>query len=50
MANVKLTAEAAEQLDTLPLTIHRRIVAQLKRLESWPEVSGAKPLRGELAG
>jgi mRNA interferase RelE/StbE len=50
MADVKLSAEAAEELERLPVAIHRRVMALLKRLEAWPEVSGAKPLRGDLAG
>ena len=47
---VRLTAEAAEQLDELPLPIHARVLRIIERLRLWPEVSGAKPLRGSLAG
>lgn len=50
MAKVKLTAEAAEGLEDLPLVIHARVLSLLKRLEKWPAVSGAKPLTGHLAG
>ena len=50
MAKVKLTAEAAEGLEDLPLVIHARVLSLLKRLENWPAVSGAKPLTGDLAG
>jgi mRNA-degrading endonuclease RelE of RelBE toxin-antitoxin system len=50
MAKVKLTAEAAEGLEDLPLVIHARVLSLLKRLENWPAVSGAKPLTGNLAG
>ncbi|HYE61859.1 MAG TPA: type II toxin-antitoxin system RelE/ParE family toxin [Phycisphaerales bacterium] len=50
MADVVLTPEAQEQLEALPLTIHARVVRVFERLEDWPTVSGAKPLRGELAG
>lgn len=50
MAEVQLTSTAADELEDLPLRIHARAVALLKRLELWPEVSGAKPLRGDLAG
>jgi mRNA-degrading endonuclease RelE of RelBE toxin-antitoxin system len=50
MAKVKLTAEAAEGLEDLPLVIHARVLALLERLEHWPAVSGAKPLTGNLAG
>ena len=41
---------AWEQYVDLPLPIQARVVAMLDRLESWPDVSGAKPLRGSLVG
>jgi mRNA-degrading endonuclease RelE of RelBE toxin-antitoxin system len=50
MANVVLTPEAAEQLEALDNPIHGRVLRLIVRLEQWPDVSGAKPLRGELAG
>ena len=50
MAYVVLTPDAAEQLETLNNPIHGRVLKLLVRLEQWPEVSGAKPLAGELAG
>ena len=50
MATVVLTGEARRQMDALPRDIHYRVAAILIRLEDWPDVSGAKPLRGELAG
>ena len=50
MADVRLTEQAAAELDELPLTIHARMLVLFERLENWPEVSGARPLRGELAG
>ena len=50
MAKVRLTWEAAEGLDGLPLVIHSRVLALLERLGRWPEVSGAKSLSGPLAG
>lgn len=50
MANVELTPEAVEQLDDLSEPIHGRVLKLLIRLERWPEVSGAKPLTGDLAG
>ena len=50
MATVKLTPEAARQLDRFPKTIHDRVIRLLERLEDWPAVSGAKPLSGNLAG
>lgn len=50
MAIVTLTPEAAEQLESLNNPIHGRVLKLLVRLEQWPDVSGAKPLSGELAG
>ncbi len=50
MAVVRITAAAQEQVEALPITIHARVLAVLLRLESWPNVSGAKPLSGDLAG
>lgn len=50
MARVVITAAAREQIEALPVAIHARVHDVLRRLESWPRVSGAKPLRGELAG
>ncbi len=50
MARVTITPEAARQLEALPLPIRARVLKVFQRLERWPEVSGAKPLRGELAG
>ena len=50
MATVTLTPDAAAELEELPLVIHVRIVGLLERLAKWPQVSGAKPLTGPLAG
>ena len=50
MATVELTPEAAEQLERLPKAIHDRVVRLFERLEDWPDVSGAKALRGALTG
>ncbi len=50
MAIVTLTPEAAEHLEGLNNPIHGRVLRLLVRLEQWPDVSGAKPLSGELAG
>ena len=50
MAQVALTPEAAGELDALANPIHGRVLRLLIRLEQWPEVSGAKPLSGTLAG
>jgi mRNA-degrading endonuclease RelE of RelBE toxin-antitoxin system len=49
-AKVYLTTEAREAMNDLPLPILRRVNRVLERLERWPEVSGAKPLTGPLAG
>jgi mRNA-degrading endonuclease RelE of RelBE toxin-antitoxin system len=50
MAKVLLTRVAQQQLAKLPGGMIRRINDVLERLQSWPQVSGAKPLRKELAG
>ena len=50
MPRVTLTPPAARELDGLPLTIRARMIALFERLERWPEVSGAKRLRGPRAG
>jgi mRNA-degrading endonuclease RelE of RelBE toxin-antitoxin system len=50
MATVVTTPEALQQLDRLPPEIIARIERLLQRLQSWPQVSGAKPLSGRLAG
>ncbi|MCC6123655.1 MAG: type II toxin-antitoxin system RelE/ParE family toxin [Pirellulales bacterium] len=47
---VRLTATAREQLEQLPKSIRARLYDLLERLEKWPNVSGAKPLRGNLSG
>ncbi len=50
MAAVVLTPAAADELEQLSNPIHGRILKLLVRLDQWPGVSGAKPLRGALAG
>jgi mRNA-degrading endonuclease RelE of RelBE toxin-antitoxin system len=50
MATVLMTAAAAGQVETLPMTIRVRVAGIIERLEKWPVVSGAKPLKGALAG
>src|SRR5438132_7612508 len=45
-----LTAEALEQAGKLPLRIQARIRDIVERLRQWPNVGGAKPLRGERKG
>lgn len=50
MATVYVTPAAQAEFNRLPLPIQRRVLAVFQRLENWPAVSGAKPLRGKLAG
>jgi mRNA-degrading endonuclease RelE of RelBE toxin-antitoxin system len=50
MARVTLTSAAAKELDELPTVIHARVLRIIDRLAAWPDVSGAKPLSGDLAG
>ena len=50
MATVLITPEAQRQFDPLPLVIRARVAAVFERLQDWPEVAGAKPLRGKLKG
>lgn len=50
MATVVFEPDAAEQYGRLPEVLKNRIVKIIARLEKWPAVSGAKPLRGELVG
>ena len=47
---LRFTAEAKKQFDKLPWLIQGRIRRLVVRLKRWPNVSGAKPLRGSLAG
>ena len=49
-AEVLLIAEARAQFLALPVVIRRRVSTVFERLAEWPEVSGAKPLKWELAG
>lgn len=50
MATVDVTPAAHEQFEALPRDIRLRVTRLFDRLERWPEVSGAKPLSGDLAG
>ena len=50
MASVSLTLSARQEFDELPIAIRGRVAKVLERLENWPNVSGAKPLRAGLAG
>ena len=50
MARVELTPSARADFAVLPRPIQARVLAVFARLENWPNVSGAKPLRGALSG
>ena len=50
MAKVIVTPMAAARLDALPRPIQARMIGLFERLRKWPEISGVKPLRGNLAG
>ena len=50
MREIILRPEAMRQADQLPKVMRARIHAVLVRLQAWPDVSGAKPLTGNLAG
>jgi hypothetical protein len=43
---VVIAPEAEGDVEDLPITVRARLDAAISRLEKWPEVSGAKPLRG----
>lgn len=45
-----ITPEATQQIAALPTSIRNRLLRMVQRLQRWPAVSGAKPLRGALAG
>jgi mRNA-degrading endonuclease RelE of RelBE toxin-antitoxin system len=47
---VIIESEASKQYQSLPPRIKARVNVIFARLEQWPAVSGAKPLRGNLAG
>lgn len=47
---VRLSAVAQQDILQLPKSVRARIYVLLERLQRWPRVSGAKPLRGRLAG
>lgn len=48
--NVTITPSAGREFDDLPPTIQLRMIGIFERLKNFPAVSGAKPLRGKLAG
>ena len=47
---VVIALEAQAEIKALPLTMLARLDAVITRLEAWPKVSGAKPLRYEWKG
>ena len=47
---VVMAPEARVDVLMLPVTIRARLDAMISRLEKWPAVSGAKPLRGDWKG
>jgi mRNA-degrading endonuclease RelE of RelBE toxin-antitoxin system len=50
MVTVTITPDALRQAERLPASMRTRIRRLVLRLANWPEVSGAKPLSGRLAG
>jgi mRNA interferase RelE/StbE len=50
MAVVQMTPEAVQQFADIPVIVQKRIRKLKERLTKWPDVSGAKPLTGNLAG
>ena len=50
MAVVRMTPQATEEFAAVPRGIRPRMIAIMAQLEQWPDVSGVKPLRGNLAG
>jgi mRNA-degrading endonuclease RelE of RelBE toxin-antitoxin system len=47
---VIITPGAQKEFDVLPVVMKLRVAGVFARIAKWPAVSGAKPLRGELAG
>jgi mRNA interferase RelE/StbE len=50
MHELRVTAGARSQLESLPLRMQARVQDVFLRLVRWPDVSGLKPLRGKLRG
>jgi mRNA interferase RelE/StbE len=50
MAQVVITPSAQMEFEQLPRLIQFRVAGVFRRLHDWPNVSGAKPLRGNLHG
>jgi mRNA-degrading endonuclease RelE of RelBE toxin-antitoxin system len=47
---VVIAPDAEDEIEALPVTVRARLDAVISRLEKWPNVSGAKPLRKEWKG
>jgi mRNA-degrading endonuclease RelE of RelBE toxin-antitoxin system len=50
MPRVRFTSDAAIDFQRLPTILKARVRDVIARLELWPNVSGAKPLRHALKG
>lgn len=50
MMQVRFSQRGNRDFDRLPLRIQARVLQVIERLQHWPEVSGAKPLRYDWAG
>jgi mRNA-degrading endonuclease RelE of RelBE toxin-antitoxin system len=50
VAKVVLVGDAQWQLERLPIHLNAQAQTIIERLAKWPDVSGAKPLRGNLKG
>jgi mRNA interferase RelE/StbE len=50
MVDVLLAPSAQKEFDALPPIIKERMRTLFRRLANWPNVSGARPLTGKLAG
>jgi mRNA-degrading endonuclease RelE of RelBE toxin-antitoxin system len=48
--DVCITPKALKEAEALHEPILTRVMRLVERLNNWPEVSGAKPLSGKLAG
>jgi mRNA-degrading endonuclease RelE of RelBE toxin-antitoxin system len=45
-----MSRAAQRQIDELPIHLNAQAQKIIERLARWPQVSGAKPLRGKLKG
>ena len=48
--DVRIALDAQLKFERLPVLVKLRMLNIFERLARWPDVSGAKPLRGALAG